>query len=177
MKAERVENEVVVYWQDRYRPDEYGNVLRIGPDNEVIEKMRPDRARFKDKAWVEAGRINLCREEVYEMAGLKDLDRMVMGIMKQVCELIALGWGETPSQVVEWFGEPESGDFLVDSRYMVEVSRGPFSGMAGNAVRLKYDADNEKSVLYLEYDGDEIADTVDNVNLLRDALICLCPMR
>lgn len=117
MKATAELNEIRVYHQSRYVLKE-GNFLKIGPDEEVISEVVGARMSYDDP-WLLDGTIQTTRTEVFSMCDLDDYPNLLYGICRQVSELIALGWGKSPAEVVGWFQEPETGRFVVKGPYMV----------------------------------------------------------
>lgn len=128
-------NEIGVYWHERYEA-KGGQVRVIGPDDEV-EREVPVQSADIGESWVKAGAIPVGRE-LLELLSLKsDFELLLTGIMRHVTQLIAQGWGRTPSEVVEWFRDIKSLEFLVVGKYDVHgPCRPPMEGLEGTVMEV-----------------------------------------
>jgi len=130
VKAEMVLNEIKVYHQSRHLV-EGGQFYKIGPDEEILHKTVCARAEYDDP-WLLDGTVVTNRAAIFDLCDLADYWHLVYGICRQVAELVALGWGANPSEVVGWFQEPETGCFVVQGSYMVVgPARASMEGLVG----------------------------------------------
>lgn len=128
-------NNIDISWQIRHEVVN-GKVNIIGAQGEIIESVSQAQADF-DELWVSCGSIPIGSDDMIDMCGVSNFDLMLNGLMRHVVRLIVLGWGETPDDVVGWFGDIKSCDFIVSGKYVVgDEPIGMFDGLSGSIVEM-----------------------------------------
>ena len=107
-----------------------GRVVRLD-ENQSSISSEPVQFNRYDSPWVLAGSVNLDSPEFLEFSrGL--VEPTIYAIMRHLARLAALGWGDTASEVVEWFGgDLSTGEFILPSKYLIANGSGIFGGIDG----------------------------------------------
>lgn len=127
VKAERDPLGIHVYWQ--VRSDTVGGwFMEYDAQGEVMSRVPITAAVYSDP-WKLAGTIEPSNA-IVEVAGLQDFDWFQFGMMRHAAELIALGWGDDPEDVMSWFDDPSEGFWIREGEYkLVGPARMPFVGL------------------------------------------------
>ena len=129
VKAERGVIGVSVFWQSRSRVVG-SDLVELDAQGEVMSSTPLAYARYADY-WNLAGTISPS-EHIIEIAGLQDFDWFQFGMMRHAAELIALGWGDEPEDVMSWFDDPREGHWIREGAYRVcGPERKPLTGLDG----------------------------------------------
>lgn len=135
IKSERVPNAVRVCWQARTRVDA-GALVELDAQGEECQRTGLRSATYPDP-WQLAGEI-LADASIVEIAGLQDFDWFQFGLARHAAELIRLGYGDTPQEVMGWFTDLRAADYIRAGEYrVVGPERGPFRALG--ALRLIVD--------------------------------------
>ena len=97
------------------------------------------------------------------------------GLIRHVVCLVALGWGDEPCDVVEWFRDIDTLDFLVEGRYIVSSGCGLFSGLTG--VRIEVVDPKGREMVFGSGDRDCGTFVIDSDSEMGDFLRCTTPIR
>lgn len=122
---DKIENVIRVYWQTRHVLKNK-NVYEIG-SNGTPNGMLSAQSSMMERSWVECGVIQLDQPCLMQFAKQPAVFiELKQGIMRHVVDLIALGWGETPEEVISWFSDLKSLDWFQDQQRYV-AQRGKYA--------------------------------------------------
>jgi len=112
-----------------------GHLVELDAQGEEYRRTPAIGAEYPDP-WQLAGEIP-AGHAVLELSGLQDFDWFQFGLMRHAAGLIALGYGDTPEEVMEWFEDPRAGDYVRKGEYrVVGPERKPFFGLGGAKLML-----------------------------------------
>jgi hypothetical protein len=163
-----------VGWHERFNIDE-GKVQWIDENGEVSKTEDVRFARYGETPWTSAGEILLDRPGLITFSN-KEMRRVIESIMCHTSRLIALGYGDNATSVVEWFERVEDGLFIVAGEYQVESGVGFLHGADGMTFTVQ-DLENEILTGFLQVGDHERFDMTQDleIGVLRDFLISTKP--
>ena len=127
VKAERDAKGVHVFWQ--VRTTVVGGCLVEYDANGDESRRRPMQGIEYPDPWKLAGTVEPSAE-IVEVAGLQDFDWFQFGLMRHAAELIALGYGDDPEEVLTWFEDVTKGEWIREGEYRIAgPERKPFTGL------------------------------------------------
>lgn len=130
VKSLREGNDVAVYVQPCTRVRD-GQFERLDANGEVKSAVSVKLMSY-DSPWELCGKIPI-EDSWLKYCPLLDFDKFVYGIERHVAHLIALGFGDTPEEVVGWFSELSEAEFVMEADYeVVGPEYGALAGMRGH---------------------------------------------
>lgn len=132
VKAELDVNSINVYWQKRYKFS--GNsVFMINSQGNICEEI--DVSEIGYDSWVQFGKISTINDYLFELCDISNFDLLLFGLMRHVCLLTVLGYGETPDEVASWFDDFSKCEFIYADKYIVSNGCvGLFEGLENTTV-------------------------------------------
>lgn len=166
VKAEVDDAGIHFYWQQRTIAEK-GEILVFDWNGEVESRHKYGEFQYGD-LYRSFGSI-LFDASFVENWGA-DYDAAIESICSHVLKLVILGYGDNPEQIVGWFRDMESMEFLVESDYQFVVGRGSFLGMDGTRVSVSIDDD----IISIHKDGYDY--TIDDTNVAKDFVLSTFPV-
>jgi hypothetical protein len=141
IKGFRTDEKIEIFWQPRFKV-EGGKAYLIDANGEVESCVNAAEVQWGD-LWRLAGTIPLI-DEMVKLAGIKDFESFVYGLMRHCVELIARGFGEEPEEVVSWFVEDFSEfKFVAESDYKITSPHGEFMDLDNEVVTVSRGEENK----------------------------------
>lgn len=132
VKAEIDINSINVYWQKRYKFSG-NNVFVINAQGNICEEI--DVSEIDYDSWVQFGKISIINDYLFELCDISNFDLLLFGLMRHVCLLTVLGYGETPDEVASWFDDFDKCEFICTDKYIVSNGCvGLFEGLENTTV-------------------------------------------
>ena len=120
--------------------------------------------------WVDAGVVPL-GDEFVTWSGVRQFDACVYGVMRHMVGLMACGYGEEPSDIVEWFKDMAAMGWITDgATYAIDKDVDPFVGLIGSKGVMLF-SDDDLPVLSLKVGGREYPIVLDTIELQKSLLI------
>jgi len=139
VKAERRLDAIALWWQPR-TVTSAGRVQTLDADGRVTSDVPLARVKWADP-WVSAGEVPL-DDAFVEWTGVQRFDACVYGTMRHLSGLLACGFGDTPEEVVGWFGDMGALQWIVEGvLYRIEGGD-EFDGIDGSVGKMEFDEDN-----------------------------------
>lgn len=143
IKGVRNDESVSIFWQVRTRY-ENGEVTFFDENGEVESRVEVSEVDWGE-LWRLGGTIGLT-EEMIDIAGIDELEEFLFGLMRYAVGLIAKGYGETVSGVVEWFTDGfEDRAFIVEGNYLITEPWGFLEDLGGAMIEVLYGEDGERT--------------------------------
>jgi len=95
--------------------------------------------------------------------------------MRHVAEMVAVGYGDSPEEVVEWYNNFSDMSFLSGTSFKFVYSMDPFLDMVGLTCSVADDEENGM-VANIIVDDEEFEVALDSRELLLSFVICTCPV-
>lgn len=144
IKAQVKTDGIHVFWQQRVKV--VGGRVQVLDANGEVESDHPyGRFQFGD-LYKSCGVISV-NDDFVEFCGEDNFDEFVDAVALHVVNLVALGYGETPDEVVGWFNDLESKSFIVDGGYLFRSEHGQFAGLIGRKSRIESDEAGELTIV------------------------------
>ena len=139
VRATRTEESILLEWQIRTVHDA-GRVRTLDANGDVVSDVRTPHARW-GTTWHLAGSVPL-DDAFVEWSGVPLFDACAAGAMQHMAAALAAGYGETPEEIVSWFSDMASGDWLIEgAQYRIVRDVPPVEGLVGSVGTLALDAD------------------------------------
>jgi len=170
VRAVRTEEAIRLEWQSRTR-QEAGRVRTLDANGNVVDDVPASKAQW-GPVWEIAGEVPL-GDAFVAWTTVRAFDACAFGVMRHLVGLLAHGYGETPEDVVGWFQDMGSLQWIVEGvEYRIDRELEPLVGIVGSRGVI---AMNDRPFLYLTVGEREYPISLDSVEAQRALLIAAVP--
>lgn len=113
----------------------HGRVVHYDENKDVLSDESVRECGYNPR-WITCGDIPLDHEFWFRLPRQRVLS-LQHAVMRHVCALIALGWGESSAEVVQWFALPLGPSCLVPGVYDVVRGVGVFDSLDGATIQVQ----------------------------------------
>lgn len=134
VKAELEDSGINLQWQ--VRSAVHDGLLCLYDANGNVESTAPRASAVYPDAMRSAGIINI-DDAFVEFCGEELFEDMVAAVMRHSSYLLALGYGERPDDIVDWFNDIAELHFIDGVSFRILDGVGEFAGMDGVACTME----------------------------------------